>query len=952
MTMEFCLLGGIEVHDGDRLVDVGHARQQCVLAALLFDANRVVPIGQLVERVWGGRRLPASPAGALQTYISLLRRSVATDGKVAIVWEAAGYKIVVDVEDVDLHRFRRLADMGRAVGGDDERAALFEEALGLWRGEPFAGLDTPWMSSMRATLAMQRLAVQQDLIDVQLRRGRHTTIVADLAGLVARHPFDERLAGQYMAALYGSGRQAEALACYQQVRRQLADELGSDPGLPLQRLHQRILNGDPALSIAFAEEAPNGTFPGATLPFVPRQLPADVPGFTGRVPHLAELDRLLALSAGRPGEPGPSGEPGQSGRSAEMIIAVVMGGPGVGKTALAVHWGQRVADRFPDGQLDVDLRGFSPDGLVMEPAEALRGILESLGVPGQRLPASLDAQAAMYRSLLSGRRVLVVLDNARDTRQVRWLLPGTPTCLVVVTSRGQLSGLVADGARPLALDALSADEARALLARRLGIDRVSAEPRSAEQIVARCAGLPLALAIVAARAVIHPRIALRTLAAELDDQLAALTGESPATSVRAVFSWSYRALDPAQARLFRLLSLHPGPDTGAEAAAAVSTLDQPQAGQLLAALTRAHLLEEPLPGRYRFHDLIRTFAAEQAQADETPADRAEATGRLLAWYLHTAAEAGRHLTPGHRQIELGPVPPGCQPLTFADYEQALAWCDAEHPSVVACVRLAGESGQDDVAWKLPVASWSFFVLRKPWADWIACARIALGGARRTGDRFGEAWVLNGLGLAYAGRQPAQAVDCFQQALRVRYEIADRVGAAAVLNNLGAAHWTLRRFDDGLDCFQQALAIARETGNQYSEVIALNNVGEAFHKLGRVTDAIPRHQEALTLAREMGYQMSEAVALNNLGESYHAVGRLDGARDCFRQALAVRQRIGDRHGEAHTLRELGNLLTHAGQPAEARRTWQQALAILDELGAPGAAELRLRLDQAEAGAVAG
>jgi len=654
-----------------------------------------------------------------------------------------------------------------------------------------------------------------------------------------------------------------------------------------------------------------------------------VPGFTGRTRQLAELDLLLD----------------ESNPPAEMVIAVVMGAPGVGKTALAVHWGHRVADRFPDGQLYVDLRGFSSEGLVMEPAEAMRALLESLGVPSQRLPATLDAQAAMYRSLLSGKRVLVVLDNARDTRQVRWLLPGTPTCLVVVTSRNQLSDLVTDGACPLTLDVLPAAEARALLGRRLGADRVSAEPRSAEEIIERCAGLPLALAIVVARAVINPRLPLRSLAAELRDQLATLTGESPATSVRAVFSWSYEALDPAAARLFRLLSLHPGPDVGTPAAVALSALGQSRVRKLLTALTQAHLLEEPVPGRYRFHDLIRAFAAK---ADEAPADRADAMVRLFAWYLHTAAEAGRRLTPGHRQPELGPVPPGCQPSVFTTYEQALAWCDTEHSSMVACVRLAEEAGYDDVAWKLPVALWSYFVLRKPWDDWIACARIALDAARRRGDRFAEGWVLNGLGLAYAGRQPGQAIDCFQQALRVRQEIGDRLGAGAVLDNLGAAYWDLRKFDEGLDCFRQALAIAREIGNQYSEVIALNNLGEGLHRLGRFTDAVPCHQKALTVAREMGYHMSEAVALNNLGESYHSMSQLDSARDCFTGALAVRQRIGDRHGEAHTLRELGNLLHEAGQPAQARRAWRHAVAILDELGAPEAAELRLRLDEAEAG----
>jgi DNA-binding SARP family transcriptional activator/tetratricopeptide (TPR) repeat protein len=945
MAVEFRLLGGVEARDGERLIDIGHARQRSVLAGLLVDANRVVSAEQLADRVWGGRRTPAHPMSALQTYISLLRRSVAVNrqaeadgqavraGQVAIVRQGSGYKMTVDPDTVDLHRFRRLVGQARAAS-DDEASFLLEEALALWCGEPFAGLDTSWVNAMRTSLAAQRLAVQLDLVDVQLRRGQHAAVAGELAGLTADHPLDERLAGQYMTALYGSGRQDGALARYQEIRGRLADVLGCDPGPPLQRLHQRILAADPALtgSPAPAPTPAAGPARGQALTVVPRQLPADVPGFTGRAAYLAELDRLLLPDVASDGMP----------------ITAVMGAPGVGKTSLAVHWAHRIADRFPDGQLYVNLRGFDPEGLVMDPAEAVRVFLEALGVlPGQ-LPSSPDAQAAMYRSLLSGRRVLVMLDNARDSRQVRSLLPGTSACLVVVTSRNQLSDLVADGARPLSLGLLPAREAGILLTRRLGEERMSAEPPAVEEIIAQCAGLPLALAIVAAKAAITPGLPLSRLAAELRDRLAVLAGETSDTGVRAVFSWSYRALSPAAARLFRLLGLHPGPDISVPAASALGDLDSPETRRLLAVLTEGNLLEEPLPGRYRFHDLIRAYAAEQAAADETPGSRAETASRLLAWYLSTAVEAGRVLSPGHRHIPLNAARQLREPLTFEDYEEALAWCDAEQASMVACVRFAAEAGHDNYAWQLPVASWSYFVLRKPWADWLACARIALGAARRCGDRFAEAWVLNGFGLAYAGRQPAEAIDCYREAFRIRYEIGDRLGESAVLTNLGAAYWAIGKFAEGLDCFQRALAINRDIENRYSQVISLNNLGEAYHELGRFAEALPCHQEALSLSREENYRMSETVALHNLGGTYRAIGRLDDADDCLRQALSLRQQTGDRHGEALTLCELGDLLQETDRLAEARRHWQLALTIVTDLDSPETADVRRRLETGTTG----
>jgi tetratricopeptide (TPR) repeat protein len=621
---------------------------------------------------------------------------------------------------------------------------------------------------------------------------------------------------------------------------------------------------------------------------------------------------------------------------------------GVGKTALAVHWAHQVVDRFSDGQLYVNLQGYSA-AAPADPLDVLARFLRALGVPAGQVPAELDAAAAMYRSMLAGRQMLILLDNAATSRQVRPLLPGTPGCLVLVTSRGRLSGLTArDGAARITLDALSEAEAVLLLAKILGPARVDAEPDAAAAIVRRCACLPLALRIAAERAMDRPQITLAELAAQLAadhsrlDMLAA--ADDPETAVRSVFSWSYQALTADAARTFRLLGVHAGPDIDVHAAGALTAATETETRRRLEVLTGMHLLEESGPDRFRFHDLLRAYAAEQAAAEETSADRRSAAVRLLTWYLRTADAAGQHLAPPtRRRPPLGPPPPCCEPLPFTGYQQALAWYDAEHANLVAGIRLAADIGQDDIAWKLAATMWIFFDLRKPWTDWLACASAGLAAARRAGDRSGEFWALQFLSAAYVEvRRFEDALGCCQQAAAICARAGDRQDECAVLNNLGCVYASLERFEDALSSFQKAIGVARQCGDRYTEGIALDSLGQTFRILHQPGQALGCHQMALVIATESADLLGEGIALHNLGAAYQMLGRPGEAREHYLRARAVRQRAGDRKGEAETSRDIGDILHHAGHAEPARQCWSQALAIFDDLGDPQAAQVRDRL----------
>ncbi|ONI79685.1 hypothetical protein ALI144C_23260 [Actinosynnema sp. ALI-1.44] len=668
---------------------------------------------------------------------------------------------------------------------------------------------------------------------------------------------------------------------------------------------------------------------------VPRQLPAAVRHFAGRA---AELDRLTATL--------PTGEPSPDGT---VPIVVIGGAAGVGKTALALHWAHQVRDRFPDGQLYVNLRGFDPTGPMVHPAEAVRGFLDSLGVAPQRVPSDPNTQVGLYRSLLADRRVLIVLDNARDAEQVRPLLPGAPGCVVVVTSRNQLASLVAaENADPLTLSPMSVVEARQLLAGRIGGDRVRAEPEAADQIIDRCARLPLAMAIVAARAATHPRFALSVLAGELGDAhggLDAFVGGDATTDVRAVFSWSYRTLGAGAARLFRLLGEHPGPDTDPVAAASLTGMPVATAQHLLAELTRAHLLGEHLPGRYRLHDLLRAYAREQARIHDSATDRRAALHRVLDGYLHTGVAAAGFLDPSLEPMTLQTPSPGTTVHRVTDHQQAMDWFTARRAVLLAAIERAAVDGFDTHAWQLPLAVATFLYRQGHWPDYLDTQRTAVAAAVRLGDVAAQAVAHRQLGRACTLlREFSEARANHQRALAHWHALGDVAGQART--HLALA-WVCERQEDYAGCAvhaRQALELFQTTADVSWQARTLNALGWCQAKLGEHEEALNHCGQALELFRSLGDSDGEAGSLDSIGFVEHSLGRHDEAVARYQQALALYRSLGDRYYEADTLHHLGDTYDAAGDADAAETAWRQALDIIIDLDHPDAGKVRTKLDR--------
>jgi DNA-binding SARP family transcriptional activator len=933
--VRFRILGPLEARDTDgQPLPLGAPKQRALLVALLLHAGKPVSTGRLEAAVWPDRP-PRSAAGLLRTYVSGLRSALGLDDQ-QLVKEPGGYRLSVPPGDLDLDLFDDLSAEGHAAlrRADAAQAAhLLAEALALWRGEPAA--DVPLdgdTGAIVADLAERRLAAEEAWADAQLAIGDGTDLIGRLRGLAARQPLRERACGQLMLALYRAGRKAEALEEYRALRRRMIDELGIEPSPSIQDLHRQILADDAAIAPFSAPAAPSA-------PAIPRQLPHDIGDFTGRPDQLATMRALLSgqPSGGRP----PGDRPG-NGRALPVIA--VTGAAGAGKTALAVHFSHQLADRFGDGQLFVDLRGHAGTE-PMRPAEAQRRFLHALGT--DRVPGDIDEATTLYRSVLAGKRLLILLDNAADADQVRPLLPGTPGCLVLVTSRSRLPGLIArDGAAPVTIGPLPGSEAVALLRNILRDDRVDAEPEAATAIAARCVGLPLALRVAAERAAHRPQRALSALAHELAAEQHRLdmlsVGDDESATVRSVFSWSYRNLAPDTARMFRFLGLHPGPDISVPAAAALADRTARDVTRLMEALAGVHLLEENAPGRYGCHSLLRAYAAERAAADETAAEQAAALGRVLTWYLHTADAADQVLTPARRHVELPPPPPGCEPLAFTDYASALAWCDTEHANLVAGIGAAADHGADEIAWKTLVALMSYFEVRKPWSDWIQAAQTGVDAARRTGDIHAEAWTLSALCTPYRslGRLD-EALRCLERALVIRRQTGDSHAEGATLNNIGSVYGDFGKLEQARAWFQRAVDVAIRIGNRHGESIALVNLGETHHLLGEDRKAARCYQRALRIARDGNDLRIEAHSLTGFGDCCLAMGQAAAARVHLGQALAVWRQSGDLHGEAETLYKLG-ALRDDGDTGQAREHWSRALPIFEKLGDPRADDIRRRL----------
>lgn len=885
------MLGTVEaLVDGHR-IDVGPARQQCVLAALLMDANRPVSVDQLVDRVWG-QRAPQRAVGTLHSYLTRVRQSLA--GLVTITRKSGSYVLGVEETDVDLHLFRDLVARARAT----EEPELYERALGLWRGEAFAGLDTPWVAMVREQLGRERLAAELDRNDLALRLGDHADVLPSLRSRTAEQPLDERMAAQLMVALYHSGRQADALEHFDRTRRRLARELGSDPSPPLRRVHEAILRG----RVAEAE-------PVARV--VRNDLPGDLSDFTGRE---EELRHVLAAIPANPGAP------------TAVVIDAIDGMAGVGKTTLAVHLAHLLTDRYPDAQLFVDLHGHASDRAAMDPMTALETLLRALGVPGDRIPADLAERSALWRAELATRRALVVLDNAADSSQVRPLLPGTSRALTLITSRRRLVDL--ESARVLSLELMPHRDAVSLFRTVVGDDRVDQEPAVVEEVVALCGHLPLALRIAAARLRSRPKWTVAHLAQRLRQGLPELAAGD--RSVAATFALSYDHLTDGQRRLFRLLGLVPGGDFDAFAAAALTGTRAAEADRLLEELVDVHLLEQPTADRYRFHDLLREHALGVALDTEPEAGRTEAMARLSDYYLHLATTAGAHLGPAARPPRI--VHPPADAPEPANGGEALALLDVERANLLAMVTRAADDGPREHSWQLTQALWRFYFIRGRLDDWITTHRAALRAARELADPFAQAEVLKSLGTAHwQARRTPEAMEHYQDALALYREIGERKGEAAVLGNLGLLHDRMGQYVEAVDHHLEGLALYREIGDRRGEGTTLSNLGLVCERLGRYDEALRHCDEALVIMREFGDRWSEGETLIHLGIVHQRLRNRDEALRCQHEALALMRELADRDREGHVLANIGQVLSDSGRHPEALEHLRQALAITRETG---------------------
>jgi DNA-binding SARP family transcriptional activator/uncharacterized protein HemY/DNA-binding XRE family transcriptional regulator len=923
------VLGPLSVHQGGEPVELGAEKQRRLLALLAIQPNRPVRREEIVDVLWGDDP-PSSCLGLLHTYVARLRRAleprrVRQEPARVITTVDGGYQLTVDEEQLDLLRFdaavRRAA---HALDTGDPAAAEqhWHDALDAWRGPVLAGLDGFSHHPVCQALTARRSAAILAYAEAVCARGDHDDAIPHLRALIAAEPLHEIAHARLMRALAGTGRQAAALELFDDIRRRLSDELGIDPGVDLRQAHERVLRPDA---------------PGPR--HRPAQLPADVSGFTGRAPELASLDHLLPEDG------------------TDVRIAVVTGTAGVGKTAVAVHWAHRRRDRFPDGQLYLDLRGYGPERPV-EPGDALSGFLRALGVAGSEIPAEEDQRAALFRTELADRQLLLVLDNAGSVEQVRPLLPGSAGCSVLVTSRETLPALIArHGAHRVLLDLLTPEDSMDLLHSVLG-ERVAEEHVAAEALIEYCVRLPLALRLAAELALARPEVSLAELATELADERRRLDlldgGGDPRTEVRAVFSWSYRHLPPDAARMFRSWGLHPGRALSVDAAAALAAVDLDEARRLVDVLVRAHVAEEFRPGRYQLHDLLRVYAAELAGDDRA------ALTRLFDHYVAAAALAMDLHVPQERHLR-----PAVPPLRFPDWRPAdpQEWLEVERPNLLAVASHATRNGWPEHVTLLSGILWKYLDLggynedalmlhthASAFADpgdktnplaliglgyWrvgrsreaLRYLEEALDGARDSGNRNTESYVLNALGLVCrALGRFADALRYLGQALALARETGDRNSEGLVLVVLGTACRGMGRYADAVRYLEQALVAARETGDRTSEGYVRVNLGDVLSAQGHHEAAVASLEEGLALFAETGTRISEGYALGILGGALRRLGRYDEASARLDEALAVSRETGGRINEAVAYKHLGDVHRELGRYDEAARCLTEALTI--------------------------
>ncbi|MGW3351330.1 BTAD domain-containing putative transcriptional regulator [Nonomuraea rubra] len=935
--LRFSVLGPVRAWRGGVEVDAGSPQQRLVLAVLLAAGGRVVSQDQLLDAVWGESR-PRSAVGTLRTYVSRLRAAL---GAEVIASTGSGYALTAGTSD--LAELDELARQGR-----------HREALALWQGEPLAGLDGGYAHAQRARLAERRLTLLERRLGEDVEAGRHAEVVTELTTLCAEHPVRERLACLLMLALYRSGRQAEAIGVFTDLRKLLAEELGVDPSPEPAELYQRIITADPGLCAEPGERA------RAATP-VPRQLPADMTDFTGRQPDIDQVTRALTEANG-----------------SALVISAVAGAGGMGKTTLAVHVAHRLAARYPDGQLFVDLQGAGPR--PPSARDVLGGFLRALGVDLAEVSEDLEERAALYRSVLAERRVLVLLDNAASAVQVRPLLPGAAGCAVLVTSRARLAGL--SGARHLGLAAMRPDEALALLAKVVGEERVAAEREAAQELMRACGYLPLAIRIVASRLAARPGWSLARMRDRMADERRRLSElRVDDLAVEATFALGYDQLDEAHAAAFRLLAVPNAADLPLPAAAAVLGVAEEEAEELCEALVNVHLMESPAPGRYRHHDLLKLYA--RALLDGQEESRRAALDRLLGHYLAAMAWIVDVMYPGDPALGFVTTT-GARP-SFADLDAAIAWGRAEEEGMLGCLRqIAGTPGAAlrDAVSLLDMMS-LVFDFESSTTVYEQVAERLVTAATERGDRIAEAHARRKRGeILYARRAAGAAAE---EARAVR-ECADARPAdhASAVNLLAMLAHDRRAHDEATALYAEAIEIWRALGHRSEEAICRGNLAMVLAEAGRGEEGVKVAELAVGVTRELGggrpnpqilYQLAvalgaagrpeealarfgegraefrrlgqytwEGLTLRRMAETYLAMGRPDRAVDHAEEALAMLQGADQGWMSAKALAVLGRALTALGRRGRARACLTRALAIMEEQGLPDADDVRALLSR--------
>ncbi|WP_030672281.1 BTAD domain-containing putative transcriptional regulator [Streptomyces rimosus] len=954
MHVDIRVLGPVDIRLNGRPDPLGSLKERALLAALSVDAGRPVPLDTLIARLWDDHP-PAKARAGLHSYAARLRRRLrAGNGSAALTQQAHAYTLDVPPGRVDCHRFRDLADRARALAddGDDSGAlAVFEEAEALWRGEPLCGLYGLWAEGVRARLAEHRLAAALRRVAIGLRRGRFAELTAELAALWEQHPTDEDLVAQLMIANYGCGRQADALRAYETTRRRLATELGTAPGAALARIHRHILDGAPAdRLLPRGAPPPAAAAPGPGAPPVPDNLPSH-----GEL--VGREDELRVLTS-----------PVRDG--AVIALQAISGMAGVGKSLLAVHLAHRLAQRYPDGRIYLDLCAHAPGRPPLTPEAALAALLRVLGVPAGGIPRDLDALTSLWRALLSSRRAVVVLDDAAGPDQVRPLLPVGSRSLTIITSRRRMAGV--PGVRPVFLDVLPPQDAATLFVRLVGDDRAG-DPSEVATVVRLCGRLPLALELAAGRLVSRPSWTTAHLLQRLSRGPGRL-GEirDPYRDIARVFEMSYCTLDDGQRTVFRLLALHPGPQFGPHAAAALTGLPLDAAERTVEALLDAHLVQEPEADRYQYHDLIAEYALTLAAADP-PEVREAALHRLSAFYLCAADRADRLVNPRRSRLDV-PHPPDPGPLpSWSGPQEAKEWLAAEHQALFAAEQHARTHGAPDrAAWfghvlaafldteghwdeaerihrhaalywqqsrdrraearaQTDLSTTHAHAARYPQAE--AAGRRALELARAVGDTEAEAEALQKLGVLHWHRGEYRSMLAVQSAaVELRMRSGDRWNQARSTNNLGIARLHLGDPAAAMGHFRQAMAMFRETGDKRGETQSLNNLGDTQLHTGEREAARASFAQALATAAESGSRSEQAMARINLASTFRMPQELGAALGLYAEALRSFQQLGDRRNETITLVNMGDSLRDSGEFTAAGQHYENALELARSIGA--------------------